>query len=83
LRTITPFKNEQVLVSPPPWSIVRNSLPPTFPANVTTPSSGAMITVERSAAISIPRWPAPYGPSGGSKPRMIGPATGHAHGTAA
>jgi hypothetical protein len=59
LRTIAPFKNEHVLVSPPPWSIVTKSLPPTFPANVTTPSSAATMTVERSAAISIPRWPAP------------------------
>jgi hypothetical protein len=39
--------------------MVRKSLPPTLPAKVTTPSSGATITVETSAAMSMPRWPEP------------------------
>jgi hypothetical protein len=80
---MTAFSHEQVLLTPPPWSIVKKSRPPTLPAKVTTPASGATITVERSVAMSIPRCPAPYGSSGGSKPRMIGPTTGHVHGTAA
>jgi hypothetical protein len=75
--------HEHVLEMPPPWSIVRNNRPPTLPAKVTTPSSGATTTVPIAAAMSMPRWPAPYGSSGGSKPRTIAPVTGHVHGTAA
>jgi hypothetical protein len=59
LRTITAESHEQVLLTPPPWSIVRKSLPPTFPAKLTTPSSGATMTIPTSAPMSMPRCPDP------------------------
>jgi hypothetical protein len=81
LWTSSDVSHDAVLVTPPPWSMVRKSLPPTGPAKDTTPSSGAVTVVPTGAAISIPRWPAPYGESGGSNPRTTGPTTGHDHGT--
>ena len=83
LWTSTLESHEHVLVTPPPWSMVRNKRPPTLPAKVTTPASGATTTVPIGVAMSIPRWPAPYGLSGGSKPRTIAPVAGHVHGVAA
>jgi hypothetical protein len=59
LRTSNDVSHEQVLVTPPPWSIVKKRLPPTGPANDTTPSSGARMVVATGAAMSMPRWPAP------------------------
>jgi hypothetical protein len=58
-RTITEVRYEHVLSTPPPWSIVRNSRPPTLPANDTTPPSGATITLPTGTDMSIPRCPAP------------------------
>ena len=55
LWTRTLVSHEQVLDRPSPWSIVRNKRPPTLPAKVTTPSSGATITVPTAAAMSMPR----------------------------
>jgi hypothetical protein len=48
------------------------------PANVTTPEAGATTTVPTGAAMSIPRWPLPYGELGSTNARITGPATGHA-----
>src|SRR5439155_20452231 len=82
-RTRSPFltsfadNHEYVEERPPPWSIVRKRYPPTGPANVTVPSSGATTVVPTAAAISIPRCPLPYGVSGGSNVWVIGPTTGH------
>ena len=56
-----------------------NSSPPTLPAKETVPASVARIGVPGAAAMSIPRWPAPNGVSGGSNPRITGPCTGQAH----
>ena len=54
-------------------------LPAHPPAKETVPASGARIGVVGGTAMSIPRWPAPNGVSGGSNPRITGPCTGQAH----
>ena len=79
LRTAATEIHEYVLESPPPWTIVTNSSPPTRPANDTLPASGARIGVPGATAMSIPRCPAPNGVSGGSNPRITGPVTGQDH----
>jgi hypothetical protein len=58
-------------------SIVTNIDPATQPANLTTPGFGARIAVPNGTAMSIPRWPAPYGDEGCSNGWMTGPRTGH------
>src|SRR4051794_39480994 len=62
---------------PPAWSIEMNRDPATGPANDTIPSAGARITVPKAAAMSMPRWPAPYGFAGSAYGRMTAPCTGH------
>ncbi len=79
LCTRRPERNEHVESRPPPWSIVTNNRPPTLPANVTTPAAGARTTLPTGAAMSMPRWPDPYGEPGGSNARTTGPLTGHVH----
>ena len=54
LRTRRPERNEHVESSPPPWSIVTNSRPPTLPANVTTPAAGARTTSRRAPRCRCP-----------------------------
>jgi hypothetical protein len=48
-------RNEYLDSSPSPWSIVRKSLPPTGPANVTVPAAGAWTGEPTVAAMSMPR----------------------------
>ena len=45
--------------TPPPWSIVTNSRPPTGPANVTMPSAGARTSVPRRGGDVDPPVPRP------------------------
>src|SRR4030095_6004002 len=64
---------------PAPWSTLMKRSAPMLPAKETTPEPTDTTLVPSAVAISIPRWPEPYGESGGSKPRVTGPATGHVH----
>src|SRR5918999_6575726 len=56
-----------------------NSEPATGPAKATTPSAAARTAVPTGAAMSMPRCPAPKGPSGSSNERRTGPSTGQVY----
>jgi hypothetical protein len=65
-----------VTTTPEATSTLTHRRPATGPANTTRPPAGTRTIAPGGDLRSMPRWPGPYGPLGGSNPRASGPWTG-------